>query len=163
VLRRTAHRRRERDRARARLRQPGGREVGRVDGAAAAVDERAHHHAPVVDDHVLDHVRVGEARERAHAAVQHRLHLRARMLQHRRARRARQELQDARLAHRRREPDHRLAPTCTRSNRAGAHPWPTWMICIGSPLPQNIQPQTRQSSPPQIASQRPQNSGVMPV
>ncbi len=58
---------------------------------------------------------------------------------------------------------HWPTPTWTFRKRAGAAPWPTRCVCIGSPLPQFGTPHSRHSASPQMASQLPQNSGVMPV
>jgi hypothetical protein len=58
---------------------------------------------------------------------------------------------------------HRPTPTFTPRNRAGAAPWPTWPVCTGSPFPQFGTPHSVHSSALQIASQLPQNWGVMPV
>ena len=58
--------------------------------------------------------------------------------------------------------EHQAGPTETSRKRQGAAPWPTCMICIGSPLPQFTTPHIRHSSGPATASQEPQNSGVMP-
>jgi hypothetical protein len=58
---------------------------------------------------------------------------------------------------------HRPTPTCTLRNLAGLAPCPTCPVCIGSPLPQFGTPHRTHSSGPQIASQLPQNCGVIPV
>src|SRR6185312_13447652 len=58
---------------------------------------------------------------------------------------------------------HDALPTVTPRKRAGAAPWPTCIVCIGSPLPQVEIPQRRQSPGPQTASHPPQKRGVMPV
>src|SRR5439155_2071194 len=58
---------------------------------------------------------------------------------------------------------HRPTPTCTLRNRAGLAPWPTWPVCIGSPLPQLGTPHCTQELASAIASQPAQKVGVMPV
>ena len=58
---------------------------------------------------------------------------------------------------------HRPTPTRTLRNLAGAAPCPTRWVCIGSPLPQFGTPQRCHSPALQIASQLPQNCGVIPV
>ena len=126
---------------------------------------RARHADPVVVDdtnlelrvvlaHVLVDPVVGEPRERGVLPDVERLgRLRGRVRQ-----RTVEEVVDLRAGG-----YHRPTPTFTPRNRAGAAPWPTWPVCTGSPLPQFGTPHSVHSSALQIASQLPQNWGVMPV
>ena len=108
----------------------------------------------IVLAHVLVDPVVGEPRERGVLPDVERLgRLRGRMRQ-----RTVEEVVDLRAGG-----YHRPTPTFTPRNRAGAAPWPTWPVWTGSPLPQFGTPHSVHSSALQIASQLPQNCGVMPV
>ena len=58
---------------------------------------------------------------------------------------------------------YRATPTWTLRKRAGAAPCPVCIVCEGCPLPQLGVPQATQWSRSQMASQLPQNRGVIPV
>ena len=124
-------------------------------GAAAIDDTQPERRVGL--GHVLVNPGAGKPGQRGIAANVHRLRLVAasklqRMLQH---------VIHGGVAHR--FGHQRRTPTWTLRNRAGAAPWPTRCVCIGSPLPQFGTPHRVHASGPQMASQLPQKRGVIPV
>ena len=133
---------------------PGLVQAVRAGHADPVVVDDANLELRVVLAHVLVDPVVGEPRERGVLPDVERLgRLRGRVRQ-----RTVEEVVDLRAGG-----YHRPTPTFTPRNRAGAAPWPTWPVWTGSPFPQFGTPHSVHSSALQIASQLPQNWGVMPV